>query len=526
MITLEKMLDLSSYELEKEVYYVFAYARKSQPKRETEDEENRIEKDLEMQVARLEDYCKRKGWKFKLFREVKSGENISDRPVMQEMLKEIQEGFCDAVIVVDYDRLSRGSGRDQERILNVLRNSATLIVEVSGVIFNPLNREDMNRLKMKGLFSNFEYGQIVSRFTSYKRIGAKEGKWVSGKTPFGYDRDRKTKHLIINKEEGEIYKERILKPFLNGKIVDQIVQELNNAKIPSPRNKEWTTPTVIKLLKSELYCGTIIYNKTTGSKKSMDSINKDPYRKLPPEKWTYAYDAHPPLKTLEEQDIILGLFKTRGKIQSKTNLHPLHALVKCYNCGHSMHIQKCKQKKDQEKEKFRFKPCKCGKNKGGTIEIIDTVINGVFKIYEEKLLATNIKQDEVLKQSMYAKDVEKIKNEIALNEKAIERIENAFEMGEYTIEKMIRSRKKREGIIVKLIKDIEQIHSKQSKITVIDKDKMLKRLRQYKKRILQYHNNPEKLREVYINIFDKIIWKKMKDDEAEITVKFLLEDRS
>lgn len=516
MITLEMMLEFSSYELEKDIEYVLGYVRKSQPKQETKDEENRVEKDLEMQVARVEDYCERKGLKFKLFREVQSGENISDRPVMQAMLKEIQEGFCDAVVVVDYDRLSRGSGSDQERILNVLRNSATLIVEVAGIVYNPLNREDMERLKMKGFFSNFEYGKIVSRFSSYKRIGLKEGKWVSGEAPFGYDRDKKTKHLIINKEEGEIYQERILKPFLSGKLVDHITQELNNANIPSPRNKKWTTSTVVKLLKSDLYCGTLVSNKTSGSKKSMESINKEPFRKIPPEKWVYAYDAHPHLKTFEEHDEILKLFKMRGRVQAKAQLHPLHALVKCYNCGRSMHIQK-----KHGGQKIRLRSCECGENRGGSLDIVNSVVRDCILVLEEKLLAVDETPKAELKQAMYLKEVEKIKKEIVLNEQAIVRVESAYEIGEYTLEKMAESRRSRRKIIKDLNDKLKSIQMKQNEISVMNKEQKLEILNHFKEEILNHHENAEKLREIYASLFKNIIWKRTEEDRVRVSVNFL-----
>lgn len=108
---------------------------------------------------------------------------------MQEMLKEIERGLLNAVVDVDYERLSRGSKRDQEMILNKLRNSATLIVEESvDAINNPLNHEDIHRLRLKGFFANFEYAQIVSRFKTYKRMRAKEGQWVSGDSPFRYEK--------------------------------------------------------------------------------------------------------------------------------------------------------------------------------------------------------------------------------------------------------------------------------------------------------------------------------------------------
>ena len=45
--------------------------------------------------------------------ELVSGESIQYRPKMLELLDEVKQGFYDAVLVMDIDRLGRGNMQDQ-----------------------------------------------------------------------------------------------------------------------------------------------------------------------------------------------------------------------------------------------------------------------------------------------------------------------------------------------------------------------------------------------------------------------------
>ena len=49
----------------------------------------------------------------KFYREVVSGETISARPVMQQLLSDVDSGMWDGVLVVEVERLARGNTLDQ-----------------------------------------------------------------------------------------------------------------------------------------------------------------------------------------------------------------------------------------------------------------------------------------------------------------------------------------------------------------------------------------------------------------------------
>ena len=63
-----------------------------------------------------------------IYKEVVSGETISARPVMQQLLREVEEGVWTGVLVVEIERLARGDTRDQGYVAEAFTYSDTKII--------------------------------------------------------------------------------------------------------------------------------------------------------------------------------------------------------------------------------------------------------------------------------------------------------------------------------------------------------------------------------------------------------------
>ncbi|MED0765971.1 recombinase family protein, partial [Aneurinibacillus thermoaerophilus] len=126
--------------MSKFIQSVAIYLRKSRL-----DEED-LERDvLETHRRSLIDYCKKNGWQYVIYEEVKSGESLAGRPQMMKLLSDIEQGeiFIDAVLVMDYDRLSRGDGEDQSKIKKTLARSDVFVVTYDdGRIYDLNNDSD------------------------------------------------------------------------------------------------------------------------------------------------------------------------------------------------------------------------------------------------------------------------------------------------------------------------------------------------------------------------------------------------
>ena len=62
------------------------------------------------------------------FREVVSGETISDRPEIQKILKIMESPYVKAILTVEVQRLSRGDLEDAGRLIKLLRYTNTLVI--------------------------------------------------------------------------------------------------------------------------------------------------------------------------------------------------------------------------------------------------------------------------------------------------------------------------------------------------------------------------------------------------------------
>ena len=64
----------------------------------------------------------------KIFREVVSGETITDRPVISQILKVMESKKIKGVFVVDPQRLTRGDLLDKGHLINVFKYTNTKII--------------------------------------------------------------------------------------------------------------------------------------------------------------------------------------------------------------------------------------------------------------------------------------------------------------------------------------------------------------------------------------------------------------
>ena len=80
--------------------------------RKSRDENSDAEDVLWKHRTRLVEYAQQNGWQYDIYEEkIITGETLSDRPVIQKLLQEIEKYKYDAVLVIHPDRLSRGGSQ-------------------------------------------------------------------------------------------------------------------------------------------------------------------------------------------------------------------------------------------------------------------------------------------------------------------------------------------------------------------------------------------------------------------------------
>jgi len=167
----------------------FAYLRKSREDRDAEAYGG--EKDtLARHEYVLNDTAKRLGIKIaRWYKEVVSGETISDRPEMQQLLRDIETIRPAGVLVVEVERLSRGNPQDQGQVADTFKYANTLIVTPMK-IYDLQKENDEEWLDFGLMRSRMEYRTIKRRLINGRNTSAMQGKYLGSKPPYGWQRKK------------------------------------------------------------------------------------------------------------------------------------------------------------------------------------------------------------------------------------------------------------------------------------------------------------------------------------------------
>ncbi|PYV94077.1 MAG: resolvase, partial [Acidobacteria bacterium] len=123
-----------------------------------------------------------------------------ERPALQRLLKDVDDGKIDIIVVYKVDRLTR-SLADFAKIVESL--------DVRGVSFVSVTQQfntttSMGRLTLNVLLSFAQFEREVTGERIRDKIAAskRKGMWMGGRVPLGYD--VKERKLIVNPEEADL----------------------------------------------------------------------------------------------------------------------------------------------------------------------------------------------------------------------------------------------------------------------------------------------------------------------------------
>jgi DNA invertase Pin-like site-specific DNA recombinase len=164
-----------------------------------------------------------------------SGGNL-ERPALKRLLREIELGRVDVVVVYKIDRLTR-SLADFAKLVEAFDAKSISFVAVTQQ-FNTTT--SMGRLTLNVLlsFAQFERELASERVRDKVAASRKKGKWTGGSVPLGYD--AKNKKLVINKSEADTVR-TIFGLYLELKSFGKLVAELDRRKIITKRRSTKVT---------------------------------------------------------------------------------------------------------------------------------------------------------------------------------------------------------------------------------------------------------------------------------------------
>ncbi len=180
-----------------------------------------------------------------------SGSN-TERPGLQELLRDIDDGKVDIVLVYKIDRLSR-SLIDFTNLFAKFEEKGVSFVSVTQQIdtSTPAGRMMLNILMT---FAQYEREVIAERIRDKMAASRKKGIWVGGAVPYGYKVvDRKL--VVIPEYVSHV--RHIYERYNAIPSFAQVAKELNNAHIRNSQGRLWDGQSVRRVLQSCIYAGYI-----------------------------------------------------------------------------------------------------------------------------------------------------------------------------------------------------------------------------------------------------------------------------
>lgn len=346
-----------------------------------------------------------------IYREIVSGDTIAARPVMQQLLQEVQAGRWAGVLVVEVERLARGETIDQGIVAQTFQYSETKIVTPLKT-YDPTNEYDEEYFEFGLFMSRREYKTIKRRLMRGREAASKEGKWVSGSCPYGYKRVRiengKGWTLEVIPEEAEIVK-LIFQLYTKGEPLPDgskrdigphpICRRLEHMNVPAPSGgRDWRTRTIEQILQNPVYIGKVRWNRRKTKRKVEDGKVTPERYVSKPENWILADGLHEAIIDTDTFQLAADKLAKRGPAPVHLNgelKNPFSCVAVCEKCGRVLALWNNSKGYSMLKCRNRF----CD-NVGCSYEIFEArvleALSGWLAGYELKWEEAPAKNDELV----------------------------------------------------------------------------------------------------------------------------------
>ncbi|AWC31833.1 MULTISPECIES: recombinase family protein [Bacillus] len=214
---------------------------------------------ISAQKKKLTAYCETQDWDVVGYYvdEGISAKN-TNRPELIRMIDHIKKGLIDCVLVYRLDRLTR-SVLDLYNLLDVFEKydckfkSATEVYDTTTAIGRLF-------ITIIAALAQWERENIGERVRVGQQEKVRQGKYTSGRKPYGYNADHKEGVLTVIEEEAKIVRS-VFNDYLKGHSAQRICKKLNT--IGTPGRDYWNEKAILYILENPLYVGTLRWRKET-----------------------------------------------------------------------------------------------------------------------------------------------------------------------------------------------------------------------------------------------------------------------
>jgi DNA invertase Pin-like site-specific DNA recombinase len=301
-----------------------------------------------------------------------SGSNF-DRPGFSKLLEAIEQKKVNCVIVKDLSRFSRDYIGSGIYAMNLFPKWGVRLIAINDNYdsVKPMNSNDELMFSFRSVVNDIYLRDISVKIRSHLDIKRKKGEYIGAFVAYGYLKSPENKHEIIIDETVAPNIVSIFQWKIEGMSPSAIADKLNDLGILSPAEYKkymgskltgfqtgknqglWSHVSVQRILKNEIYTGTLIQGKTTTAshkvKKLVEREKSD---------WAIKENSHPPIISKLMFDTANEIMMRDTRNSSKNaDTYIFSGLLFCADCKNSM-IRRVSKYKDSQYVYYR-----CGTQK-------------------------------------------------------------------------------------------------------------------------------------------------------------------
>lgn len=298
------------------------------------------------------EYCRTQGWKvYKVYQDDGyTGLNM-DRPDLQKMLKDCENGLINLVITKDQSRLGRNHVQTGYLMEEFFPKNGIRYV----ALYDNVDSYDGDNeiAPFKNVLNEMYSRDISKKVHASYHLKAQKGEFTGCVAPFGYLKDPECKnHLIIDEETAPIVK-KIFDYAASGHSLNYITNRLEEEEIPCPtwwNRKRGIRNYYTKWEKKDPVNGKYVWDQTglksflsnpvyagcMASQKVEYKFKIGTIREKEPDEWILVEDTHEPIISREQFNLVQDKIRSRKRTYGNGEYSLFAGLLQCGECGSAL----------------------------------------------------------------------------------------------------------------------------------------------------------------------------------------------
>ncbi|MBP1549108.1 MAG: recombinase family protein [Oscillospiraceae bacterium] len=307
---------------------------------------------IENQKLMLTKYVIEQGWRIvEIYVDDGYSGTSFNRPAVQRLLEDTQNGKINLIIVKDMSRFGRNYIQVGQYIDYIFPTYNIRFIALNDNI-DTADRDNsaMEMMPIMNVFNEWHSANTSKKIRAVIEANAKAGKYRSAFAAYGYSKGTDENHLPVVDEPAASVVRRIFEMRSQGISPRHIANALNEEKIlipsdyqyaklgkPNPRKTAhlWSTKTIKQIVRNPIYLGNLyLLRTTTLSYKNRKVVKKDE------DDWIVIENTHEALVSQEIWDKCreIEASVSQGKKTKKGETMPLSGLMFCADCGEKMRL--------------------------------------------------------------------------------------------------------------------------------------------------------------------------------------------